>query len=486
MRRFFPLLGLIGLVVGGLRAAPGLPPEASPRNGWPHVAARLVAGREITVAFLGGSITAAHGWRPGILDHLRTAYPKSRFTELVAAVPGTGSDYGAARLRAEVLGHEPDLLFVEFAVNDTGRDPVSIARSMEGIVRQTRRLSPRTDLAFVYTLSAAGLPELDGAGRFPPPAIAMEKVARHYDVPTVHLGVEVVRRLRAGTLTFAGDEPAANTILFTHDKIHPTDAGHRIYTEVLARHVLAAGSASATPALPAPLDPLHHEGARLVPLAEIAGADDLAAWRLIAGDDPRLHPVSAARRRPTWFAERPGRVLGFSFEGSGFGFVGLKGPDAGRFRVVVDDRAPVEATLFDDFCVAGRYRIRPWFYPAELAPGRHTVRIELLAEGPDKSSVRRRSAPAGDPAFDRHVLTLSELIIVGPPDEAEPAFTPTPPHETPPPPLRPPPARTTARPPHGRSGRGGHPSRLGILRLSRRRHRRHPLHQQRHRGRPTG
>ena len=52
------------------------------------------------------------------LTTFQRAYPKTTFVEINAAVSGTGSDYGAPRLQRDVLRHRPDLLFVEFAVND--------------------------------------------------------------------------------------------------------------------------------------------------------------------------------------------------------------------------------------------------------------------------------------------------------------------------------------------------------------------------------
>lgn len=390
-----------------------LPPESHPRNGLPRLAAKLSStspsASEIRVAFLGGSITAAKGWRSGILAHLRAAYPKHHFIEIFAALPGTGSDFAAARLRYDVLRHAPDLLFVEFAVNDTGRAPASIRRSMEGLVRQTRRHSPATELCFVYTLSHTGLPDLE-AGRFPPPAAAMEEIAAHYGIPSHHFGVEVLRQIQAGALVFTGTAPGPTVPVFAPDKVHPGAAGHLLYAESLARQLpafLAVARSAPSAELPAPLDPANWENARVVPLS--APGFDLAAWTLVPATDLRLSAIPPDLRRETFTATRAGLVLDLTFTGTAFGLYGIKGPDAGRFRVTVDDRAPVTATLFDAHCTARRHRARPWFYPADLVSGPHRVRIELLPDGPDKSAVR---AKEDHPAFDLHALTLSGVILV--------------------------------------------------------------------------
>ncbi|MBM3852148.1 MAG: hypothetical protein FJ399_03225 [Verrucomicrobia bacterium] len=96
MPRLRPLLVLLW-VAATARAAEPL--EFQVRGGLPHVAAKIALGQEVRVAFLGGSITAAAGWRVFTLDHLRRTYPQAKFTEIFAAVSGTGSNYGAMRLQ---------------------------------------------------------------------------------------------------------------------------------------------------------------------------------------------------------------------------------------------------------------------------------------------------------------------------------------------------------------------------------------------------
>ena len=119
-------------------------------------------------------------------------------------------------------------MFVEFAVNDGAGEPERIMATMEGIVRQILRADPATDICFVYTLSEPMLPEL-ARGTFPRAASAMEAVADHYRIPSVHFGVEVSRRIAAGTLVFKADRPekldaAATPLLFSSDGVHPHDA----------------------------------------------------------------------------------------------------------------------------------------------------------------------------------------------------------------------------------------------------------------------
>ncbi|HEY0946000.1 MAG TPA: SGNH/GDSL hydrolase family protein, partial [Opitutaceae bacterium] len=255
------LLGLL-FATWGAAASAQEAPEFTVRGGLPNAFAKAGAGGEVRVAFLGGSITAAEGWRVHTLANLRGAFARATFTEIFAAVPGSGSNYGAARLARDVLQHRPDLLFVEFAVNDGTGSP-RVEAQMEGIVRQTWAANPSTDICFVYTISEALLPAFQSGG-YPGVVRSMEKVAAHYGIPSFAFGVEVSRRVTAGTLVFtaprsvsvdAQGNDSAGRLVFTYDKTHPTAAGHQLYAGRLAQALPAfwrAGPAGPH-ALPAPL-----------------------------------------------------------------------------------------------------------------------------------------------------------------------------------------------------------------------------------------
>lgn len=386
-------------------------PELHARGGLPHLAK---PARELRVAYLGGSITAADGWRPLTTEHLRTRFSDTAVVEIAAGLPGTGSDLGACRLERDVLRHRPNLLFVEFAVNDASTPPARIERTIEGIVRQTWRADPRTEIVFVYTVSTPGLPDLQ-AGRFPPAAQAMERVAAHYGIPSLHFGIEIARRVSDGSLVFNDPAAPADVRTFSTDGVHPTAAGHRIYAATLERALRVFLDAS-TPRpieLPAPLHADHWEHAHL---REFAASDLDGDWALLAHDDPKLRGATKALLPPTWRAATAGASVTFEFTGRTFGLLGIAAPDSGEFRITVDDREPVVATFFDAFVSPTFCRQKPWFYPAELADGPHRVRVELLGTTIDKAAIKatRSAQPLADPAaYEPHRLTLAGALIVG-------------------------------------------------------------------------
>ncbi len=386
-------------------------PEFHARNGLPHLAN---PGRELRVAYLGGSITAADGWRPLTTQHLRTQFSDTAIVEIAAGLPGTGSDLGVCRLERDVLRHGPNLLFVEFAVNDASTPPARIERTIEGIVRQTWRADPRTDIVFVYTVSTPGLPDLQ-AGRFPAAAQAMERVAAHYGIPSLHFGVEIARRVTDGSLVFKDAANPTDERTFSTDGVHPTASGHRIYFATLERALRVFRDAvTPRPAeLPAPLHATNWEHARL---REFAASNFDGDWALLTPDDPNLRGATKALLPPTWRAAAPGASVTFEFTGRTFGLLGIAAPDSGQFCVIVDDREPIVVTFFDAFVSPTFCRQKPWFYPGELADGPHRVRVELLDTSIDKAAIKatRSDQPLADPAaYEPHRLTLAGALIVG-------------------------------------------------------------------------
>ena len=399
------------------------------RSGLPNVATKIARGEEVRVAFLGGSITAALGWRVYILDHLRHIYPRVTFTEIHAAVSGTGSNYGAMRLQRDVLRHQPDLLFVEFAVNDGAGSP-RVEAQMEGIVRQTWTGHSSTDICFVYTVAEGQLKDLL-AGGLQTTARSMENVAARYGIPSFNFGVEIARRVTAGSLVFSAPasekaDPAGNDargrLIFTRDKTHPTDAGHHVYADRLAAafpHFFRAGQPSPH-SLPDPVRDDHWARARLVTVPEV---EHDGLWLVVPPGDPHLTTQGGENLvPPLWVAFEPGAKIEFRFNGTVLGLIGLKGPENGQFRVTVDDRDSEIGTLFDSFSSPGRFLLKPWFFSKMIAPGEHRVRLEILATQIDKAAIMAKAGtPITDPKpFAAHGLYLGGFLIVGEPVGTKP------------------------------------------------------------------
>ena len=405
-----PWLGALMLVMAGAlmlcaddAAALREAVECHPRAGLPNVAAKLNAGAPVRIAYFGGSITAANGWRVKTLAWFKERFPKAGVSEINAAIGGTGSDLGVYRVGYDVLRAKPDLVFVEFAVNDGGADPREIRRCMEGIVRQIWSADPSTDICFVYTLTGGMVKDLQEK-HFPRAASTMEAVADHYGIPSIHLGLEVVARITAGTLVFQAAKPTTDAeraaigsrLVFSEDNTHPLDAGHQLYTEVIARHLpaLLAGGTAAAHALAPALEADNYQRATILPLER---AHPGVGWTKL---DPASDPVGKhfAERLPGLYrADAPGTKLSFRFKGTAASIYDLVGPDCGEVMVAVDGGAPKPVRRIDSYCTY--HRLATLRIASGLPDTEHRVDLELDAVKLDKAAIL---FPANRPDLEKN------------------------------------------------------------------------------------
>lgn len=397
MRLLLSALALCAAVLG--RAADQEIPlaearEVRPRGGLPNFFLKAqTTGSELRIGYLGGSITAQNGWRVQTLAHLKKAYPQSAFAEINAAIGGTGSDLGVFRLQQDVLSKGPDLLFVEFAVNDGGADPRRIIRAMEGIVRQTWKANPKTDICFVYTLTEALSPPML-EGRLQRSASAMEKVADHYGIPSIALGMEVARLAKAGKLLWKAPLPETEAdkaalgdkFVFARDGVHPHDStGQVLYTQAIVRSLpaLAIANAAPTPHVTGPaLDPTNWERATLVPIT----AAKLSAGLTPADMKTDAYAKGWANRLPAMVRlSQPGQSIEFRFKGTHCAVYDLVGPAGGKVAVTLDGGKPFVVQRIDAYCTYAR--LANFVVGADLPEGEHSVRLELLADPIDKAAV---------------------------------------------------------------------------------------------------
>ncbi len=399
--------------------------ECRPRGGLPNFLLKAQnTGSEVKVGYLGGSITAQTGWRVQSLAHFKKAYPQSQFTEINAAIGGTGSDLGVFRLQQDVLSQNPDLLFVEFAVNDGGADPQRIIRCMEGIVRQTWKSNPKCDICFVYTLTEFLSPAML-EGKLQRSASAMEKVADFYGIPTITLGMEVAKLAKAGQLLWKAPLPktdeqkqaVGDKVVFANDGVHPHEAtGHKLYTEAIVRSLPAlaiAYNAPLTHVINLSLDPLNYERATLAPITSAKLSDGLVPVDMKSD----AFAKGWANRLPAMVKlTQPGQSIEFKFMGTHCAVYDVVGPAGGQVAVTLDGKTPKKVPRIDAY---GTYaRLSTFTIGTDLPEGVHTVRLELLADPIDKAAVLAKNKNVIDKPeryaplnfFPGGLLILGELV----------------------------------------------------------------------------
>jgi lysophospholipase L1-like esterase len=391
---------------------PAKPELLKPREGLKNVFAKLKAGQDVRVAYFGGSITAMNGWRVKTLKWFQSAYPAAKVSEIQAAIGGTGSDLGVFRCRQDVLRHKPDLVFVEFAVNDGGAPPDQIYRCMEGIVRQIWAADPRTDICYVYTLHTGMNKEYE-AGRCPRSASAQERVADHYGIPSINVAMKIVEMAQAGKLVYKKEKDVPEgAIVFSGDECHPSDAAHQVYCDVIVEGLkkMEPAAKPGPHAVKAPLVANHLEKARMVPLTPAMLSP---GWKRL---DPKGEPARhfTDRLPEIWEGRTAGDTITFKFKGTTAKLYDIVGPDGGQAVCTVDGKAGKPQPRFDSYC--SYHRLATLFIAEGIEDAVHTVRVEIHPEQPKRDSVvsKEKDKPGFDPKkYDGTVLRVGWIMLVG-------------------------------------------------------------------------
>ncbi|HPD16415.1 MAG TPA: SGNH/GDSL hydrolase family protein [Planctomycetota bacterium] len=337
--------------------------------------------KKARVAFLGGSITEANGWRVFTQELLKKRYPDTDFDFVDAGISSTDTTLAPFRLKSTVFPKGPvDLLFFEFAVNDlhNSRTATESIRGVEGIIRQARTLNPAIDLVILYCADEDKM-EYVRKGQVAPQIAAHEKVAQHYGVSAIDLAREVTLRIDNGEFDwkkFGG--------------LHPSPFGHQLYAASIGRFLdaawkepLPADAAVKPHPLPdKPLDPQHYGRGRFVDIKE---ATVRSGWQLV----PNWKPSKGATRKqfvncPVLEANEPGATLKLKFNGTAIGVLEAAGYDVGILEFSIDG-APFRK--LDQFTQWSEGLHIPWAYlfDAELKPGDHELTLRVSADKNPKS-----------------------------------------------------------------------------------------------------
>ncbi|MDY3927963.1 MAG: GDSL-type esterase/lipase family protein [Clostridia bacterium] len=170
----------------------------------------------LKTVFLGGSITEMRGWSAVVENYIKEKFPDSTFIN--SGVGGTGSQYGWMRLYNDVMKFDPDVVFVEFAVNDSTVSTTN--QYMESIVRNLNKL-PNPPVIIFTELPVNDLSNNDYA------LTEHKKLAKAYGIPLINVR-DYVKSLYNSNSDFAS-EWDANIYFSSNDRTHPSQAGSALY-----------------------------------------------------------------------------------------------------------------------------------------------------------------------------------------------------------------------------------------------------------------
>lgn len=263
----------------------------------------------------------------------------------------------------------------------------------------------------VYITTEALTEEYDlGKGRIPRVMEVYERLADHYGIPSIHLGLKIVERAIAGEVAWRSGETVdtGGKYNFGSDGIHPHKAtGCAAYAGAIGRSLPELERPAHMPReplllLPDFIDPTNYEAAKLVTPDQ---ATVSAGVNKISPDTAKGKPYE---RVTGYLARRPGDTFTLRFYGSFLGIAMMVGPFSGDLVASLDG-APREVTVFDTFCYRPNGRMGFYVLYDDLDKANHTLLLDVSPKVPLKREImatKQRHVPA-------EFLNDTDAVIIG-------------------------------------------------------------------------
>ena len=222
---------------------------------------RAQAGEELTIGFLGGSITQGslatvhektYAYR--VFSWWESSFPQAKFHYVNGGIGGTTSHFGVSRVVTDVLMYQPDFVVVDFSVNDKPTE--FFKETYEGVIRKILTWPSHPAVVLlnnVYYDSGINAQEQHNA------------VGDWYHLPHVSIRDSVYQDMKKGTYTLKELSP---------DGLHPNDKGHQLVaaqiTKLLEEVKVHMGETEEEPEFPQPLTKNAYENAKRLTIREIS------------------------------------------------------------------------------------------------------------------------------------------------------------------------------------------------------------------------
>lgn len=183
---------------------------------------RAANGESLVIGFLGGSITQGSlsstpktCYAYLVYEWWKKSFPNAAFSFVNGGIGGTTSHYGGARTWKDVLCYRPDIVTVDFSVNDDANE--FFEETYEGMLR--RLLAAPSDPA-VVVLNNVFYDTGKNAQNY------HNRIADHYGIPHVSIKDTVYPDVESGKIVRADITP---------DNLHPNDKGHRLVADEICK-----------------------------------------------------------------------------------------------------------------------------------------------------------------------------------------------------------------------------------------------------------
>ena len=176
-------------------------------------------GKSLTLAYLGGSITEGKNYSSPFSSYIKNTFCKGSFTEVNAGLSGTSSVVGLVRSEKDIVSKNPDIVVIEFSVND--HEDILYKKAFESLIKKFLSLPNEPAVIALITTSKGGYSS----------QTQMEKVGKQWDIPVISMHNALQGAFKSGFLK-TGD-------YFT-DEYHPHKNGGQIVADAMAYYVRQA------------------------------------------------------------------------------------------------------------------------------------------------------------------------------------------------------------------------------------------------------
>ena len=183
---------------------------------------RAANGESLVIGFLGGSITQGSlsstpktCYAYLVYEWWKKSFPNAAFSFVNGGIGGTTSHYGGARAWKDVLCYRPDIVTVDFSVNDDANE--FFEETYEGMLR---RLLAAPSAPAVVVLNNVFYDTGKNAQNY------HNRIADHYGIPHVSIKDTVYPDVESGKIVRADITP---------DNLHPNDKGHRLVADEICK-----------------------------------------------------------------------------------------------------------------------------------------------------------------------------------------------------------------------------------------------------------
>ncbi len=335
--------------------------------------ATILSDRPARIGYLGASVTAQRAGYRAVVDEW-FASKSAHAPESIAAAFGAIGSAGAVFLADHLLiERRPDLCLIELTTTDlVGFSPESeIGPAVEGIVRKLAAIDCAPCFVHLYRRGV----DFSDAN---PVIREYERVADHYSVPSINLGLHIAQETDSGRL-----HPED---LF-RDEVHTTEQGSlqvgRLMTEAL-QELFAAPALEPAP-LPGPLHQDHYARTQILPITDSMQRQGLPFGR------------GSFRFNYHYVELQPGAELEACVGRSLAGALVVVGPHSGVIELRTADSVS-RHNLFDKWCHYERLSVVV-FNRSLAKPA--SVRLSLTHEAVDHSI-----CPVDFPGRESSVTTL--------------------------------------------------------------------------------